>query len=214
MTIPAFSAEASLYKTNGHLYTPSGRLQTDGRARITPALPPGGAYPPPGLGCFAAKRWECLKTNKPYSECDAWAKQECAKLFPPPSSSGGGGGGGCSPLFPTGSGLPIYGNYCGPGHGDPTGATPPVDAVDAVCRAHDLCYGATNMFNCACDHALIANMQDAIDATPCLTGKLAGHAARDWFANAPCYCYPRACGFWGCVTSPIPIIGHGGFPVC
>ena len=36
--------------------------------------------------------------------------------------------------------LPFYGNYCGRGHGDPTGDTPPVDAVDAVCREHNLCY--------------------------------------------------------------------------
>src|SRR4028118_1598659 len=36
--------------------------------------------------------------------------------------------------------LPVYGNYCGRGHGDPTGNTPPVDAVDDVCREHDLCY--------------------------------------------------------------------------
>ena len=36
--------------------------------------------------------------------------------------------------------LPVYGNYCGFGHGDPTGNTPPVDAVDAVCREHDRCY--------------------------------------------------------------------------
>ena len=28
--------------------------------------------------------------------------------------------------------LPVYGNYCGVGHGDPTFETPPVDAVDLV----------------------------------------------------------------------------------
>ena len=33
--------------------------------------------------------------------------------------------------------IPIYGNWCGPGHG----GGPAIDAVDAVCRAHDQCYG-------------------------------------------------------------------------
>ena len=31
--------------------------------------------------------------------------------------------------------LPVYGNYCGVGHGDPTWKTPPIDAVDLVCRS-------------------------------------------------------------------------------
>ena len=29
--------------------------------------------------------------------------------------------------------FPVYGNYCGVGHGDPTFKTPPIDA-DLVCR--------------------------------------------------------------------------------
>ena len=47
--------------------------------------------------------------------------------------------------------LPVYGNYCGFGHGDPTGKTPPIDAVDAVCRAHDLCYRLLGDFDRQCD---------------------------------------------------------------
>ena len=34
--------------------------------------------------------------------------------------------------------LPIYGNWCGPGHPTST-ALPPVDAFDAACMRHDLC---------------------------------------------------------------------------
>lgn len=34
--------------------------------------------------------------------------------------------------------LPIYGNWCGPGHPS-SGPLPPVDAYDAVCMRHDLC---------------------------------------------------------------------------
>ena len=40
--------------------------------------------------------------------------------------------------------IPIYGNWCGPGHG----GGPAIDAVDAVCRAHDQCYGSRGYFNC------------------------------------------------------------------
>jgi len=34
--------------------------------------------------------------------------------------------------------LPIYGNWCGPGH-PRQGTPPPVDAFDAACMRHDLC---------------------------------------------------------------------------
>ncbi len=50
--------------------------------------------------------------------------------------------------------FPVYGNYCGFGHGDPTGKTPPIDAVDAVCRKHDLCYRLRGDFDHRCDHDL------------------------------------------------------------
>lgn len=51
--------------------------------------------------------------------------------------------------------LPIYGNYCGPGHGDPTGETPPINDVDACCRIHDMCYSERGYFDCYCDKELI-----------------------------------------------------------
>lgn len=34
--------------------------------------------------------------------------------------------------------LPLYGNWCGPGH-PANGSPPPVDAFDAACMRHDLC---------------------------------------------------------------------------
>jgi hypothetical protein len=40
--------------------------------------------------------------------------------------------------------LPVYGNYCGPGHGcrGPIPPCPkPIDDLDACCRVHDNCYG-------------------------------------------------------------------------
>ena len=43
--------------------------------------------------------------------------------------------------------LPVYGNYCGVGHGDPTWKTPPIDAVDLVCREHHRCYSLLGDFD-------------------------------------------------------------------
>ena len=34
--------------------------------------------------------------------------------------------------------MPLYGNWCGPGHPS-RGFPPPVDAFDAACMRHDLC---------------------------------------------------------------------------
>lgn len=38
------------------------------------------------------------------------------------------------------SGLPLWGQHCGPGHGHP--AVPPADALDAACYVHDACIAA------------------------------------------------------------------------
>lgn len=79
--------------------------------------------------------------------------------------------------------FPVYGNYCGFGHGDPTGKTPPIDAVDAVCRAHDLCYRRRGDFDHGCDRTLIENMPDAIASTPSPIGKKAGILALLYFSS-------------------------------
>jgi hypothetical protein len=70
--------------------------------------------------------------------------------------------------------LPVYGNYCGRGHGDPTGNKPPVDAVDAACREHDLCYARLGDFDGRCDRDLVESMPSAIASTPSPIGKKAG----------------------------------------
>ena len=80
--------------------------------------------------------------------------------------------------------FPVYGNYCGFGHGDPTGDTPPIDAVDAVCREHDLCYGLLGDFDSRCDRNLIEIMPSAIASTPSPIGKKAGLLALLYFAVA------------------------------
>ena len=80
--------------------------------------------------------------------------------------------------------MPVYGNYCGMGHGDPTGETPPIDAVDAVCREHDMCYESLGDFEPWCDVELIGSMPDAIANTPSPLGKQAGVLALLYFSVA------------------------------
>lgn len=80
--------------------------------------------------------------------------------------------------------LPVYGNYCGVGHGDPTGNTPPIDAVDAVCREHDLCYARLGDFDSRCDQAFVESMPSAIANTPSQAGKNAGLVALLYFSLA------------------------------
>jgi len=49
--------------------------------------------------------------------------------------------------------LPLYGNWCGPGH--PSGlALPPVDGFDAACMRHDYCVDGPGP-EALCDRALV-----------------------------------------------------------
>ena len=79
--------------------------------------------------------------------------------------------------------LPVYGNYCGRGHGDRTGNKPPVDAVDAVCREHDLCYARLGDFDGRCDRALVESMPSAIASTPSPIGKKVGILTMLYFSS-------------------------------
>jgi hypothetical protein len=93
-------------------------------------------------------------------------------------------GGPDSQITPQQLRFPVYGNYCGFGHGDPTGNTPPIDAVDAVCREHDRCYGLLGDFDYRCDRNLIEIMPSAIASTPSPIGKKAGLLALLYFSLA------------------------------
>jgi hypothetical protein len=215
MKMPRFTAEASLYITTNFDHTHSAvHHPTD---TISPAVINqncfNACYNNCNQGCggrAGEARSACLKECK---RTERECRTACTQSGNGGQVPGDGSTGGCSPLLPSGSGLPIYGNYCGPGFGDPTGLTPPVDAVDAVCQAHDRCYAGSNMFNCGCDRALITSMPAAIIASPCLSGKVAGAAAMTYFANAPCVCSSRVClPFVGCNTTFVP--GRGGIGIC
>lgn len=80
--------------------------------------------------------------------------------------------------------LPFYGNYCGPGHGDPTYRTPPVDAVDAACREHNRCYALLGGFDEGCDRNFAKILPTAITETPSQEGKNAGLIALAYFSLA------------------------------
>ena len=80
--------------------------------------------------------------------------------------------------------FPVYGNYCGFGHGDPTWKAPPIDAVDLVCREHDRCYSLLGDFDKRCDQNLIQLMQTAIEQTPSLLGKQVGIMTLLYFSLA------------------------------
>ena len=82
------------------------------------------------------------------------------------------------------SSLPFYGNYCGPGHGDPTYKTPPVDAVDLACREHNRCYALLGGFNNRCDRNFVELLPTAIAETPSQEGKTAGLLALLYFSLA------------------------------
>src|SRR4029077_14661699 len=126
-TLPGFTAHSSLSR------------RSDDRL-VLPALGERD-NPYPKETCLSNYMEACAATGASRSTYSTRCRRRC---------SGGSEIGVAAPT-PGSGGLAIYGNYCGPGHGDPTGATPPVDAVDAACRTHDLCYDATNYFNCGCD---------------------------------------------------------------
>ena len=55
------------------------------------------------------------------------------------------------------AGLPVYGNYCGPGYNGEGFTLPVVDVLDQGCQNHDRCYkwGAGIGANCECNRQLV-----------------------------------------------------------
>jgi len=123
-----------------------------------------------------------------------------------------------SQITPQQLGLPIYGRWCGPGHGgralnDP----PPIDAVDEACMMHDLCYDNRGFFDCGCDRELILNMPGAILRTPTVLGQNAGTAVMNYFMQSPCSCRHRVCvriPLVGRRCRRVTLPGFGGVGTC
>ena len=60
-----------------------------------------------------------------------------------------------APTLGAAASIPVWGNWCGPGHSGP-GA--PKDTLDTLCMRHDKCYAARGYFNCYCDAQLKAEI--------------------------------------------------------
>ncbi|WP_206426593.1 hypothetical protein [Clostridium sp. E02] len=78
--------------------------------------------------------------------------------------------------------LPIWGNWCGPGHSGPEA---PIDTLDAQCKKHDLCYGREGYFACSCDIALIKNIAKNFKKMG-TKEKIVAAAVTAYFTAAPC----------------------------
>ena len=89
------------------------------------------------------------------------------------------------------TGLPIYGNYCGPGCGEGNGS--PIDAVDAAWRAHDDCCEARSYFDCGCDRNLLNSLPGASAEPPSGAGRVAETAMPAYFSRSPRTCLIPVC---------------------
>jgi len=212
MKMPGFTAEASVCGTDKP-YFRSTIVNYSICTPVIPQLPPTGAP----LQCGSCVSDANSSTGFSHKCCRAFAGCIVTSCTPsPPPTTPGGGSTSPSPSSPSG-GLAIYGNYCGPGHGDPKYQTPPIDAVDAACMAHDMCYDKLGYLNCACDRALLDSLR-SVSQDPMLStaGQVAGFAVYNYFSVTPCLCYPKVCiPFFGCFSSPIPLnSGVGGIGFC
>ncbi|HLR71442.1 MAG TPA: hypothetical protein VK085_08420 [Pseudogracilibacillus sp.] len=79
------------------------------------------------------------------------------------------------------AGVPVWGNWCGPGHGGGV----PKDVLDSLCMGHDLCYAAKGYFNCTCDKALVAGISASYGLMK-PAEKKAANAIALYFSVAPC----------------------------
>lgn len=93
--------------------------------------------------------------------------------------------------------LPIYGNWCGPGH-PRAAALPPVDAFDAACMRHDLC--ADSAPGALCDRVFVGELHQL--------AAQAGYLPRplQW---AEYLIRLRSGGGWGGMPMPTPWDGMG-----
>lgn len=84
----------------------------------------------------------------------------------------------------------FHGNWCGVGDAD---RATPVDAFDAACRAHDLCYERLGRNACACDRAFL-KATAALVKNPRTEETVRSKAAtaNSLFSAAPCTEAPAA----------------------
>ena len=78
-------------------------------------------------------------------------------------------------------GLPLWGNWCGPGHGGGSA----VDVLDSICRTHDQCYGSRGYFACSCDRNIVESIKRNINR---MSGgqRVAASAVSVYFTYSAC----------------------------
>ncbi len=98
------------------------------------------------------------------------------------------------------AGIPVYGNWCGPGHGSGRA----IDAVDGACKTHDECYERRGYLDCDCDRNLLVALDQLIGSRR-ITGRArtAAIGIRAYFSAAPCVRHVRI----GNRVIPIPSPG-------
>lgn len=95
-------------------------------------------------------------------------------------------------------GLPMHGNWCGPSHPDTfwEARLKPVDAMDAACYRHDMCYITQGIGDCGCDIRFMSELRRMAYPNPSL--RAIGRAMYDAIAMVPCddpmgWAYKQAC---------------------
>lgn len=79
------------------------------------------------------------------------------------------------------AGVPIWGNWCGPGHGGGKAK----DTLDSLCRTHDLCYGKKGYFACSCDRALVKGINSNASKMKSAEKRMAA-VVSVYFKASPC----------------------------
>lgn len=78
-------------------------------------------------------------------------------------------------------GIPIWGAWCGPGHG----GGEPKDTLDTLCMRHDRCYVERGYFDCWCDARLreeIRRFGPMMETNE----RVVAAATTVWFTVTPC----------------------------
>ena len=103
------------------------------------------------------------------------------------------------------AGIPLHGNWCGPGHGGGT----PIDALDVACMHHDGCYGEKGYLDCSCDRALVREIDHLLRRGGLSAGLRAkALLVRQYFCISPCVRYVRIAGR----RVPLPALNRGCLP--
>ena len=104
--------------------------------------------------------------------------------------------------------LPVYGNWCGPGHPATLAQAMtlgPVDRLDAACRNHDLCAWRRGGFDCGCDLAFLDELRRLRFDTPeqAYTARAMGDAVSMMPCRDPAGMVRKQSRFWADLAADV-----------